>query len=586
MRHLFNRISGQLVLLVLGTALPLIGVIVFSLYTGKHGIEVAARNTVREIAQRVAQETDVIDERTRYLAAYLAKRPLVRAMDSTHCDSQIAELSRTYPVYATVILTDLKGKVVCWSNPKSSAGTTYTDRRWFQDALKGKFGWGQPVMGKAARQWVITLTHPVLDEQGRTIGIITMGMSMGEFSRSVKWPLLSTGSVVSIQDQDGIFLARSLEPEKWVGLQHSHVEFERSAVEEHPGPDNVRRIYAHLITPVGWHVLVGIPPEGLFSEFRDSLIISLFVTLLGLILALAVAAWGARKIARPISELAAVAGAVTQGRMDARVAGAGPAEIAEVAGQFNAMVEALQKASASEARQMQRLQEINQELEAFSYSVSHDLRTPLRAIDGFSRLLMKKYDDTLDDEGKRLLHVVRDNTAKMGQLIDDILAFSRAGRLDLKKTEVDMAELALSVWQELQENTGQRDIRFEVKELPKVSGDPAMLHQVLQNLLSNAVKFTRPVPSAAIEVGCTSTAGEHLFYVKDNGVGFDPAYTSKLFGVFQRLHGVEEFEGTGIGLAIVKRIIARHGGHVRAEGNINQGATMYFALPTEEKTHV
>ena len=225
------------------------------------------------------------------------------------------------------------------------------------------------------------------------------------------------------------------------------------------------------------------------------------------------------------------------------------------------------------------LEAANNELEGFAYSVSHDLRVPLRAIDGFSRLVLKQYEEKLDDEGKRLLNVVRDNTRKMGQLIDDILAFSRAGRLEMRTSEIDMEAAAREVWQELEPSIAGRDVRLDIKPLPKVQGDPAMLRQVWVNLLGNAAKFTNPKAVACIEVSGSVTGNECTFYVKDNGVGFDQQYVGKLFGVFQRLHGVTEFEGTGIGLAIVKRIITRHGGRVWAEGKVNEGATFYFALP-------
>ena len=225
------------------------------------------------------------------------------------------------------------------------------------------------------------------------------------------------------------------------------------------------------------------------------------------------------------------------------------------------------------------LEAANKELEGFAYSVSHDLRVPLRAIDGFSRLVLKQYESKLDDEGKRLLNVVRDNTRKMGQLIDDILAFSRAGRLEIKVSETDMAALAREVWQGLEPPMAGRDVRLDIKPLPKVQGDPAMLRQVWVTLLGNAAKFTNSRATAHIEIGGSVEGSECIFYVKDNGVGFDQQYVHKLFGVFQRLHGVDEFEGTGIGLAIVKRIITRHGGRVWAEGKVNEGATFCFALP-------
>ena len=231
------------------------------------------------------------------------------------------------------------------------------------------------------------------------------------------------------------------------------------------------------------------------------------------------------------------------------------------------------------ARKAEQIESTNRDLESFAYSVSHDLRVPLRAIDGFSQLLLKRYGDKLDDEGRRLLNVVRDSAGRMGQMIGDILAFSRTGRLVIAESEVNMENLARAALEELAPNLAGRDVKVEIGRLPQVHGDPAMLRQVWINLLANAVKFTRPKPAAQIEVEGKIEGAECTYFVKDNGVGFDMQYAGKLFGVFQRLHGIEEFEGTGIGLATAKRIVTRHGGRVWAEGRVNEGATFYFALP-------
>jgi PAS domain S-box-containing protein len=226
-----------------------------------------------------------------------------------------------------------------------------------------------------------------------------------------------------------------------------------------------------------------------------------------------------------------------------------------------------------------QLEAANLELESFSYSVSHDLRAPLRAIDGFSRLLLNDNARQLDGEGQRLLNVIRDNTQKMGMLIDDLLAFSRMGRREVKVAGLDMASQVAEVVKELQETFGGRTVHWDLKPLPNTRADRALMRQVWVNLLGNALKFTRPRDAAVIEVGCQSGEDEDTFYVKDNGVGFDMQYAHKLFGVFQRLHRYEEFEGTGVGLALVQRIIQRHGGRTWAEGRINRGATFYFSLP-------
>ncbi len=226
-----------------------------------------------------------------------------------------------------------------------------------------------------------------------------------------------------------------------------------------------------------------------------------------------------------------------------------------------------------------RVEERTQELESFSYSISHDLRTPLRAINGFSRILIEDYEASLDDEGRRLLNVVRSNSERMGQLIDDMLHFSRTGRQALKVAPINMAQLARMAFAELQPAIGERNVRFELGTLPAALGDASLIRQVFSNLLGNAVKFTRTRSEARIEVSGSSAGGQSLFCVKDNGVGFEMEYAGKLFGVFERLHSGEAFEGTGIGLAIVKRIVMRHGGRVWAEGRVNEGTAVYFTLP-------
>jgi len=226
-----------------------------------------------------------------------------------------------------------------------------------------------------------------------------------------------------------------------------------------------------------------------------------------------------------------------------------------------------------------QLHEANEELEAFAYSVSHDLRVPLRAIDGFSRILMEDYGDSLDEEGNRLISIVRDNTEKMGDLIDDILLLSRVGRQKMKGFEIDMEYLVRNVWEDLRPDWEGREIELIVDDLPNAQGDRILMAQVFQNLLSNSIKFTRNKNPAVIEVGAQNYNDEIIYYVKDNGAGFDMKYIDKLFGLFQRLHTAEEFEGTGVGLSIVQRIIKRHGGQVWGEGEPFKWATIYFTLP-------
>jgi PAS domain S-box-containing protein len=233
-------------------------------------------------------------------------------------------------------------------------------------------------------------------------------------------------------------------------------------------------------------------------------------------------------------------------------------------------------------RQLQaRVEELvsaNESLEAFSYSVSHDLRAPQRHIAGFCRILVDEYGTSLNAEGQRLLGIIAASALKMGQLIEDLLAFSRVSRAGVHKSNVDMTTLAQSVVDELRASDGSRQVSVRVHSLPPAQGDPALLRQVYTNLISNAWKFTQGRTDAAVEVGSFGKDKQSVYFVKDNGAGFDMEYASKLFGVFQRLHSDREFEGTGIGLALVRRIVQRHGGQVWAKGQTGEGATFYFTL--------
>ena len=235
-----------------------------------------------------------------------------------------------------------------------------------------------------------------------------------------------------------------------------------------------------------------------------------------------------------------------------------------------------------EQRVLERTAELetaNKDLEAFSYSISHDLRTPLRALDGFANILMEDYANVLDDEGKRMLKIIISNANNMGHLIDELLSFSRLGRKGISYSDIQMREMAQAVFNEYASEKDKEEISFRLLDIPDASGDPAMIRQIWINLISNSIKFTSKKQDRRIEIGFSTNNSENVYYVKDNGAGFDMANAKKMFGVFKRLHTIKEFEGTGVGLAIVKTIVQRHKGKVKAEGVVNEGATVYFSIP-------
>lgn len=330
-----------------------------------------------------------------------------------------------------------------------------------------------------------------------------------------------------------------------------------------------------------------------------------------------------RRLSRPILELDRITQRIAAGERNARANIKTGDELENLAFSFNKMTEALykiqdelehrvkarttdlvnanealrseiieRKRAEDEARRLNeeleqrvkdrtaQLEAINKELEGFVYSVSHDLRAPLRHIIGFIDLLNKRAYSVLDDTSQQFLSNIANSTKKMGKLIDDLLVFSRIGRSEMHKTQIDMNKVIEEVLTELNPDLQGRDIVWNIRKLEKINGDLTLLRQVMMNFISNAIKFTRPRKQAKIEIGNIKRQdSETIVYIKDNGVGFDMHYIDKLFGVFQRLHHADEFEGTGIGLANVKRIIELHGGNVWAEAVVNSGATFYFSLP-------
>jgi PAS domain S-box-containing protein len=256
-------------------------------------------------------------------------------------------------------------------------------------------------------------------------------------------------------------------------------------------------------------------------------------------------------------------------------------EVEQLNREMSDLLEDLRKTNSRLETATAQLEEANAELESFSYTVSHDLRAPLRAIRGFTDAVQEDYGATLGEEGRHYLDRIRRNTEEMAQLITDLLAFSRLNRQVASPTDVDMEALVREAWDEIGDPAG-REVTFRLGTLAPARGDPALLRQVWANLLSNALKFTAPRDHAVVEVGCRLDEVPPVYYVKDNGVGFDMQYADKLFGAFQRMHAIRDFEGSGVGLAIVARIVRRHGGRVWAEGEPERGAVFSFTLSNGE----
>jgi light-regulated signal transduction histidine kinase (bacteriophytochrome) len=296
------------------------------------------------------------------------------------------------------------------------------------------------------------------------------------------------------------------------------------------------------------------------------------------------AAWFmSRKITGPLKRLTAAAKAIAEGDHSVRVPFKRKDELGQLAAAFHKMSIQVQASKGQLEKKVQertvQLETANKELEAFSYSVSHDLRAPLRAISSYSMILKDDYGKIMDEEANRVTDRIVANAGMMGQLIDSLISFSKMGMVEVDKAVVDMKKLATASLAEIQQHGQKQKYEIHIHPLPPCQGDHALLKQVWLNLISNAIKYSSLKSVPCIEIGCVEGSPMHTYFIRDNGVGFDMKYAHKLFGVFQRLHSQKVFEGTGIGLAFVKRIIEKHKGEIRAESKPDEGAAFYFTLP-------
>ncbi len=391
--------------------------------------------------------------------------------------------------------------------------------------------------------------------------------------------LLGTGGQLYVGNNDGGFWTNLLEPVTLPAFQQSAdpniITYTR----------NGEKMYASAkrIPTTSWQVLVEFPRTNIVEAANHMLYWILSSGIALLLLSMLVAWMMSRNITRPLKQLTTAASAIAAGNLSTKVNVDRADELGKLARAFNAMSVQIQHAHGDLEKKVRertaQLLAVNKELEAFSYSVSHDLRVPLRAVSGYAVMLKEDYGREMDPEANRIMDAIVNNANMMGQLIDDLIAFSKIGRKEVAHALIDMNQLAESCVQEIQENNGSKKYDLTIDPLPSCEGDRSMMKQVWLNLISNAIKYSSKENTPRIRIGYKEDAYGHIYFIKDNGVGFDMQYAHKLFGVFQRLHSPEAFEGTGVGLALAKRIINKHSGDIWAESAPGKGATFYISIP-------
>ena len=578
-------LTFALVLLILGTAMgvvsylevrqTVVGIAASRLEQASHQMAAALATSARQRLtgmQELMRRRDVID--------YLRTRDA--ANEETIASAARAYLGTATPI-SSVELWDAAGTRLLTVGATFAEATGAALETYKKDlqSTNARIG-GLRLEGDV-------LLYPVggqIVDDGAALGYVIERRRMANPSQSQQTVDLLSGLIGSqasivVGNADGTAWTDLANPVSGVPIvagQHARLlEYER------PGR---RRSFAWAttITATPWVVAIEFPRDVILLPagrlVRRSTAIAIVLLMLS-----AIIGWGiSRRLTTPLREVTEAAEALAEARHAQHIEIKRQDEIGRLADSFNTMAEKVEQARADLERRVERrtaeLSAANRELESFSYSVSHDLRAPLRAIVGFVQILEEDHGGALADEARHALGRVKANATRMGELIDDLLTFSRIARSPVARQPVDLTAIARAAADEAMAAAG-RPIELAIEPLPPPWGEPALLKQVYVNLLSNAVKFTARTERPRITIGATAN-GETIYFVRDNGAGFDERYVDKLFGVFQRLHSAREFEGTGVGLALVERIVSRHGGRVWAEGKVNEGATFYFTLGRPE----
>lgn len=599
MRRRFDNLTARVVVLVLLAVLPSLGVVIFTAFEQRRH---SMANTETDLVQRVrtiaAHRAALVSEVSALLTA-ITEIPFVRVTDPVRCADFFEGLLRRFPACLAFGIVGPDGRVLFSTHPYPQ-GADVSDRQWFRAVVSTlSFSVGEYQVGRYSGKPTLPVGVPMLDDRNHVKGVVYAALDIARLNQSDKTEHLYPEEVLGFVDRKGTLLARSPSVPERKREDASQTEIVKILLSQGEGAevgvgiDGVRRMFAFTAlghgAPYGY-VYSGIPLDRVFDDANRLLVINLVILVTAALFAFGAAfAFGRILIVRPVNDLLTTTERLASGDFTARTGRTDDlGELGRLARSFDQMAKALQLHREGLEELVQKrtaqLELANEELRSFSYSVSHDLRTPLRIIEGFSRRLIKKYEQSLDQKGQDCLFRIMGGCQRMSDIIDDLLNLSRVTQVEIKAQEVDITAVAREIAEELQRSDPQRRVEFVIEHGLAAGGDHGLIRAALANLLGNAWKFTGKQPAARIAVGRAANCdGASVLYVEDNGAGFDPAQMDRLFGAFERLHPPEEFPGTGIGLAIVKRVVQRHGGRVWATSEIGKGAVFYFTLSPDEE---
>ncbi len=608
--NLRSRITLLFVLLAI---VPVVTVGFLAYYTGRQSIEQVEINHLVSTNLMKSSELTRWIEGNQQRMEELAQRPLMVQYSATMATSDaadpaydLARLSleedhlrpRVKPIggFTEISVISADKGIILASSDDMQEGKYYANQRFFAEGKTHTYTQGV-FYSLPVQQTTMMVSTPINDKREKLVSVLAGRLDLRDLSTIMSAQSgLSQSEKTYLVNKSNFFVTEPYLGEGYALKKTVRTEGVKAGLSGSDGVGfyadyrNVPVIGAYKWLPeYNMCLITEVDQAEAYAPVNSMLMTIVSIVSLLTLIVVAAGFFLARTITQPLARL--VAGAAEIGRhghLDRKIGTEGKDEIGELSRAFDRMGMELKMTTVSIDELEQRIHErtaqleaANRELEAFSYSVSHDLRAPLRAIDGYTRILLEDYQSLLDDEGKRICAVISEGAHKMSDLIDDLLTFSRLGRSALNPSNIDMEAMVEAVFQELTAAQTRKRIDFQVDSAPPAVGDPALLRQVWVNLLSNAIKFSQKKRRAVIRVRGENIENETVYSVQDNGVGFDMQYVNKLFGVFQRLHSVKDFEGNGVGLALVQRVVHRHGGRVWAEGETGKGATFYFTLPLQ-----
>jgi len=563
---------------------------------------------IRLTAEEIAKDLGDHFEKTFNVIDALAQNPLVIKMDTAACDTLFTKLLPSYPLHLNILTANPGGfNVGSGVDPQNAHKLNYNDKDWFQRSINGERVIADLHLSKLFKVPAIMLAAPVYDDNRSIKGVLGFPLNLEKLKgKLLKDWQLPPQSIIHIIDSKGNVLIDTLHKEH-VGENRSDMPVIQAArnmangfLEKTPS-DGIKRLY-YVTTPpnTDWRIFVGVPSASFIAIAADInnpyLIVIIVTALTGMVLAILIG----RQLSSNVARIAEGLESIREGKLNHREGElyhrlelTGRDELSDIAECFNEMAEKHQQYeqeikeinSQLELRVDERTAQLvaaNKELDSFSYSVSHDLKSPLRSISGFSNILLESYRDKLDIEGKDCIERIHRASERMGNLIDELIEFSHINRAELHLQTVNLSDMALQIAEELRQSQPERQVEFKIRSGIMADADLVLIRSVIENLIGNAWKFTQRKEQSIITFDTKDENGATTFFIKDNGAGFNQEYADKLFSPFQRLHSSSEFEGTGIGLASVQRIIHRHGGKIWGEGREGEGATFYFTLPKPE----